>query len=109
MTLTRTLLGAALLTSMAAGQELSCDLSGYKAQDGLKAQIRAGVLELTWQGERREQLRAAFAIRGGQPTVQELAAKKSGGGWVVLGQNLTPEFEITSGVRRLSQQQIGPL
>ena len=109
MTLSRVFFWAALLAGAAAGQELNCDLSGYKAQDGLKAQVRGGVLELTWQGERREQLRAAFAIRGGQPTVQELAAKKNGGSWVVLGQNLTPEFEVTSGVRRLSQQQIGPL
>lgn len=109
MKLIRVLFWAALLTGVAAGQELNCDLSGYKAQDGLKAQVRGGVLELTWQGERREQLRAAFAIRGGQPTVQELAARKNGGSWVVLGQNLTPEFEVTSGVRRLSQQQIAPL
>ena len=27
----------------------------------------------------------------------------------MLGRNLTPEFEITSGVRRLSEQQIAPL
>ena len=77
--LIRVLSLAALLAAAAVGQELNCDLSGYKPQDGLKAQIRAGVLELTWQGERREQLRAAFAIRGGQPVVQELAARKNGG------------------------------
>ena len=101
------------LTAMTAGagvcQDLTCDLAGYKPQEGLQAQIRSGVLEVTWQGERREQLRAQFAIRGGQPLVRELAARKNGGSWIVLGQNLTPEFEITSGVRRLSQQQIAPL
>ena len=52
---------------------MNCDLAGYKAQDGLKAQMRAGLLEVTWQGERREQLRAVFTIRDGQPVVQELA------------------------------------
>jgi hypothetical protein len=101
-----------LLAGMAAalpGQELNCGMSDYKPQDGLKAQVRAGVLEVTWQGERRDELRARFAIRGGQPQVQELAARKNGGSWVVLGQNLSPEFEITSGVRRLSQQQMSPL
>ena len=101
-----------LLAGMAAalpGQELNCGMADYKAQDGLKAQVRAGVLEVTWQGERRDELRARFAIRGGQPLVQELAARQSGGSWVVLGQNLSPEFEITSGVRRLSQQQMSPL
>ena len=102
-----------ILTAMTAGagacQDLTCDLAGYKPQEGLQAQIRSGVLEVSWQGERGEQLRAQFAIRGGQPVVRELAARKSGGNWIVLGRNLTPEFEITSGVRRLSQQQIAPL
>jgi hypothetical protein len=100
---------ALLTTVAAAGQELSCDMAGYKPQDGLKAQIRAGSLELTWQGERGEQLRASFAIHSGQPVVEELAARKNGGGWIVLGKSLTPEFEITSGVRRLSEQQMAPL
>jgi hypothetical protein len=61
---------ATLITASAAAQALSCDMSGYKAQDGLKAEARAGTLELSWKGERREQLRAGFAIRGGQPVVQ---------------------------------------
>ena len=41
--------------------------------------------------------------------VEELAARKDGGAWISLGQNLTPEFEMTSGVRRLSEQQMAPL
>ena len=109
MKLFRRLLCAGSVAAMAAGQELNCDLSGYKAQDGLKAQLRAGSLELTWQGERQNQLRAALTIRGGQPVVQELAARKNGGKWIVLGENLTPEYELTSGVRRLSTQQVAPL
>lgn len=104
-----TLLFAGLSIAAAANSELTCDLSGYKAQDGLKAQMRSGLLEVTWQGERREQLRAVFTSRENQPVVEELAARKDGGNWVVLGANLSPEFQITSGVRRLSQQQIGPL
>lgn len=104
-----TLIFASLWATLAAGQELNCDLGGYKPQDGLKAQLRAGALEFNWQGERRDQLRVSFTIRDGQPVVQELAARKNGGNWIVLGQNLTPEFELTSGVRRLSQQQIAPL
>src|SRR2546421_5769937 len=103
------LLYAALCAGTAAGESLNCDLSGYKPQDGLKAQVRGSVLEVAWDGERRDQLRAGFTIQGGQPLVQELAAKKNGGSWIVLGRNLAPEFEVTSGVRRLSQQQIAPL
>ena len=71
--------------------------------------MRGGALEVVWRGERQEQLRASFLVRDGQPSVGELAARKSGGSWIVLGQNLLPEFEITSGVRRLSEQQAAPL
>jgi hypothetical protein len=98
-----------LSIAAAADPALNCDLAAYKPQDGLKAQMRAGLLEVTWQGERREQLRAVFAVRDRQPVVQELAVRKDSGNWIVLGGNLSPEFQITSGVRRLSQQQIAPL
>ena len=98
---------ALALAAVAQGQP--CDLSNYKPQDGLKAQLRGSALEIAWDGERREQLRATFTIQAGQPVVQELAARKNGGQWIVLGRNLSPEFEVTSGVRRLSQQQIAPL
>jgi len=103
------LLSAVLWTALAAGEEVNCDLSGYKAQDGLKAEMRAGVLELTWRGDRQNELRAAFAVRNEQPMVRELAVHKSGGNWIVLGQNLTSEFQVTSGIRRLSSQQTAPL
>src|SRR5689334_10705034 len=102
----RTLATCALFCAAACGQSFNCDLSGYKPQDGLKAQLRSGALEVQWDGERREQLRALFTVRGGQPLVQEFAARANGGQWIVLGQNLSPEYEVVSGVRRLSQQQI---
>jgi hypothetical protein len=91
------------------GQDLNCDMTAYKPQEGLKAQLHGATLELTWLGERREQLRAQFALRNGQPTVAELAARGNNAKWIVLGKDLTPEFEITSGVRRLSEQQMAPL
>ena len=91
------------------GQALQCDMSGYKAMDGLTAQSGAGGLEVSWRGERNQQLSATFALRGGQPTIHELAVRKTGGSRIVLGTDLTPEFEVTSGVRRLSEQQAQPL
>lgn len=66
-------------------------------------------MELSWQGARGQELRAAFTIRDGQPTIAELSARKGGGQWISLGHNLTPEFEVTSGKRRLSEQQMAPL
>ncbi len=101
--------GCLLCIGVANGEGIRCELSGYKAMDGLKAQQRGDVLEVNWQGERKESLRAIFAVVEGQPMVQELAAKKPGGKWIILGQKLTPEFEVTSGVRRLSEQQMAPM
>ncbi len=103
----RILVCAALWAGAAFAQE--CDLSAYRPQPGLQATARAGAVEVTWDGERHEQLRAVFTVRDGQPMVRELAARKGNGNWIALGRNLSPEFEITSGVRRLSQQQIDPL
>src|SRR5450631_1070492 len=65
--------------------------------------------DLHWQGERGAELRATFAIRDGQPVIRELAIQKAGGNWTVLARDLTPEFEVVSGKRRVSQQQLNPL
>jgi len=81
----------------------------YKPAEGLTAENRDGALQLAWQGERGDQLRASFTIREGQPMVVELAARGGSGAWKILGRNLTPEYELTSGVRRMSEQQLGPL
>jgi hypothetical protein len=97
------------LAAAAMAQGLTCDLREYKAMDGLKAEMRGGALDLAWQGARGQELRASFALRDGQPVVTELAARKSGSPWIDLGRNLTPEFQVTSGKRRLSEQQMAPL
>src|SRR5262245_7264033 len=80
---------------------LSCDLSGYHDQPGLKVQLAGDTLQLIWAGERNEELRALFGIEGGVPTVRELAARKQGAGWKVLGRSLTPEYSFVSGKRRI--------
>ncbi len=98
--------GAAL---MAKGQDINCDLKDYKPISGLTAEVRGATLEVLWDGERGEQLKAGFAIRNGQPYVSDLEVRRSGGKWVLLGHDLTPEFEVTSGKRRLSEQQMAPL
>jgi hypothetical protein len=90
-------------------QSVTCDMQKYKPADGLTAENRDGALQLSWQGERGDLLHASFAIRGGQPVVVELSARTTGGIWKILGRDLTPEYEVTSGVRRMSEQQLAPL
>jgi hypothetical protein len=96
-----------LLCGVAVAQ--TCDFKTYKAMDGLRATVRAGVLEVEWQGEGGQLLRATFATPGGQPVIRQLAARMPQGNWTTLGTELTPEFQVTTGVRRLSEQQAAPL
>src|SRR5213593_2117747 len=79
---------------------LSCDMSAYRDQPGLRAQQIAHAVQLTWTRERRQELRVLLGIEKGVPIVREIAARKTGGAWEVLGRSLVPEFEITSGMRR---------
>lgn len=99
------MLCALLIPHFAAAQGLNCSLDGYKPAEGLTAAVHGGVLEVQWRGERAQQLRAEFAIQNGQPIVRELAASIIGAKWIVLGRDLTPEFQVTSGVRRLATAQ----
>ncbi|MDQ2900224.1 MAG: hypothetical protein M3Y07_10530, partial [Acidobacteriota bacterium] len=98
-----------LLCGAAYGQALNCDLRRYQPLEGLTAEIRQDGLRVSWQGERGQQLRATFAIRDKQPIVRELAVRKADGDWKIAASNLTPEFEVTSGKRRISEQQLAPL
>ena len=100
----------ALFTASAAHADpLKCDVSGYKGLSGLSAVAEQDVVTISWSGQGGAELRARYAIDGGQPVVRELAVKKSGGQWSTLGQNLTPEYRVVTGVRRMTEQQAQPL
>jgi hypothetical protein len=105
MTFRGLLMSLAMLTGVAAAQSLNCDLQGYKATDGLKAIASGGIVTMTWRGEGGQELRASFGIRNGQPFVQELAARPASGKWTVLGKDLSPDFQVSTGKRRISQAQ----
>lgn len=92
------------ILSAAALAAAPCDLSNYHPQPGLRAIAHDTGVELHWQGAAAIQLRAVLAVENGQPVVRELAAGKA-----ILGRNLRPEFDVTSGIRRISEQQLAPL
>lgn len=108
MKLRRACLLSAVAWSATYGQSLNCDLQEYKAAPGLKAESTAAGFQLAWDGETGQHLRAIFAIRNNQPMVAELAIRK-GAAWSILARDLTPEFDVVSGRRRLSEQQMEPL
>jgi hypothetical protein len=95
-------LSMVLSSSLITAQTFNCDLSGYKPAEGLKAEVKGTAVVLTWQGEAGQQLEAQFSLRGGEPIVQQLAARSGNGPWIVLGRNLTPDFQVTTGKRRIS-------
>ena len=99
------LLGA----SVVAAQPLNCNLGAYKAQPGLTATAADGVLTVTWEGDRKSEVRLRFTIDRGTPTIRELALRPAGAQWRVLAANVTPEFRVVSGIRRVTQQQTAPL
>lgn len=98
-----------MFSAGASGAQLECDWSGYQPQAGLQAALEKGVLRVSWQGERGHQLRASFTLEGNQPVIHELAARRNAGRWITLGAGLKPEFAVTSGLRRISNQQLNPL
>jgi hypothetical protein len=103
------LLGIFAAAARHAAGQMDCDLKAYKEQPGLRARMAEGSLEFEWQGAAGAQARARFAVANGQPVIRELAVMKPGGSWAALASDLTPDFHVTTGKRRISEQQLQPL
>src|SRR5713101_7221483 len=88
---------------------LNCNLSQYKAAQGLTAAIDQDMLVVSWAGQNGADLRAQYGIDNAQPVIRDLAVKKPGGQWTTLGRNLTPEYHVVSGIRRMALDQANPL
>ena len=99
------LLVIGLYLTVASAQDVRCNLQGYKAMDGLKAETSRNGATLTWQGEGKDELRASFGLQNGQPVIEELAARRPGGVWAILGKDLEPEFQVTTGKRRIAKTE----
>lgn len=87
------------------GPSLRCSTEGFRPVAGVTVAADNAGLRLEWAGERGQQLRARFALHIDQPVIAELAARKTGGSWIVLGKDLTPDFHVTTGRRRISETE----
>jgi hypothetical protein len=107
------LLGALAVAFAAAGapasDPLRCDLTAYRAADGLNAALAADVLTLTWKGAGQDELRLALTLVNGAPTFDRIEVRAGAGAWATVARALTPEYRVTSGLRRISEQQLQPL
>src|SRR5436309_3873525 len=86
------------------GSAMQCDLTGYKESPGLKAEMSLDGLRVTWQGEKGQDLRVSFGLRNAEPVIREMAVRRQDGRWSALGRDLSPEFHVTAGRRRISEQ-----
>ena len=87
-------------------QDISCDLTQYRASEGLQASLERETLLLSWRGDQGTELRARFAIEEGQPLLRELAARRAPGEWGIVGRDLRPEYEVTVGRRRIDELRL---
>ena len=109
VTTARTAIVLVVVASAASADPLTCNLGGYKATPGLTASAGDNTLTLTWDGDKNQELRLRFAIDGGTPTIRELAVRRKGSQWATLASNVTADYRVVSGVRRMSNQQMSPL
>ncbi|MGC4081458.1 MAG: hypothetical protein QM736_04910 [Vicinamibacterales bacterium] len=96
-------------TPARAADPMACAMDTYKAQTGLTATMAADVLTVQWAGDRNQELRMRFALEQATPTIQELAARRAGGTWGTIATRVTPDYRVTTGLRRMSNQQMQPL
>lgn len=97
------------MASAASADPMSCALDSYKAQPGLSITQGSDALTVLWSGERNQDLRLRWVLANGTPTIQELAVRRAGGAWGVVASNVTADYRVTTGLRRMSTQQIAPL
>ena len=93
----------------AVADDLRCDFQGYRAQAGLTADLTEEVLTLTWNGDPGRQVRLRLTVDDGVPTFHELAVHDTSGIWTTVATDVTPEFRVVTGVRRVTEQQLSPL
>jgi hypothetical protein len=103
-----TTLALLLVATAVYADPLNCDLTAYKAAPGLTAAVGDEALTLTWEGDRNQEVRLRLAISGGTPTIRELAVRRNGQ-WATVASNVTPDFRVVSGIRRVTNQQLQPL
>src|SRR5258708_34090266 len=70
---------------------VTCDLTQYKASSGLTAATEQNVLTVAWTGQNGSEMRARYAIDGGQPIVRELGGARPAGHGGRWGKNPPPK------------------
>jgi hypothetical protein len=99
----------ALVATAVSADPLTCNLSGYKALPGLTAAVADNTLAISWDGDKSQEVRLRFTVIDRTPTIRDLAVRNKGAQWVTVASNATPDYQVVSGIRRATDQQLKPL
>ncbi|MSU65040.1 MAG: hypothetical protein EXS38_02815 [Opitutus sp.] len=102
-------LTATLASTLAGADAARWNLDRYQAANGLSAVVDQDALVVTWTGDHESEVRARFAVDRAQPVIRELAVRGKGGSWAVLGRDLKPEYQVTTGRRRADELRLRAL
>ena len=91
------------------GQALQCSLSGFTPSPGVAATVTTDTLTVTWDGDQGQEARLRFTIVNGTPTIRDVAVRAKAGAWKIAASNMTPDFRVAAGFRRVTEQQLQPL
>jgi hypothetical protein len=95
-----------LFSLLPCAAQAQCDMHNYHPVDHMVAAADNTGVTLNWRGEAGADLRAHFVIKDGKPTVAELAIREQAADWLVLAENAVPDFQVTTGKRRISTAQL---
>ena len=84
---------------------LNCNLSQYKAAQGLTAAVEQDLLVVSWAGQNGADLRARYAIDGGQPVIRDLQRVSTPGLRRYVGVGEIPRVRNGLGMAILSTSQ----
>jgi len=104
-----TAIAAMAIAVPASADPLNCLMGSYTPTAGITASVADDVLTLAWDGDAGQQLRLRLAIDTQAPVIREVAVRAADGVWHTVAEGLTPTFSITTGLRRISNQQLTPL
>ena len=96
---------AAVLPGAAwAGDPLTCTLDRYAANGAVRATATPQALHLTWRGEGTQDIAMRLGLVAGRPVIESLTINRQ-----TIAENAAIEYRLTTGVRRMSNQQMQPL
>ncbi len=98
-----------LLGPGARADQITCNTTAYKPQAGLSAAMDGTAVVVTWSGDGEQEVRLRLSVSGGTPTIEELALRRGIGAWTPVARNAVPDYAVTTGLRRMSNQQLEPL